>query len=145
MTTIKQYQKFSTEYTTIQMALPDTEPRCTELCTLAGVTYVAVPDGVVLPLQPEEITVKDVVLTAELIAAIKAESPHTQLIDVRIREKIRERYDAEGEMYCARVSVGALMGIYVMEPGEQAAVLAYSAYIESVRQWGRDQRTALGL
>jgi len=50
MTTIYSYAKFSTPHTVIQMTLPDNQGaddslRCTELCTLDGTTYVAVPDG----------------------------------------------------------------------------------------------------
>lgn len=79
------------------MALPDSqgvndELHCTELCTLDGVTYVAVPAGVTLPDQPTEITMKVVTLTPELKSAIKAASPHVALISERMIQKIRGTY-----------------------------------------------------
>ena len=41
--------------------------------------------------------------------------------------------------------VGAALGAYAFEPGEQDALLAFGAHVESCRQWGREQRAALGL
>ncbi|MEI7816176.1 MAG: hypothetical protein WCI45_03180 [Desulfuromonadales bacterium] len=117
----------------------------TELCTIEGLTYISIPDSVALPAQPEQVVLTEVALTPELADAIKAVSPHVRLIDERIKAKIRERYDAESEMYFARISIGAITGQYIMEPGEAAKVAAYGAYVEEVRQWGRDQRAGFGL
>jgi hypothetical protein len=117
----------------------------TELATIDGTTYVHVPDSAVLPEQPIEIDVAPVSLTADLAEAIKAASPHVRLVNERIKAKIRERYDAEDEMYFARVSIGAITGQYTMEPGEAEKVTAYGAYVEEVRQWGRNQRAGFGL
>lgn len=119
--------------------------RVTELCTIDSVAYISVPAGVTLPEQPPQVVLTDVTLTTGLADAIKAASPHVRLINERIRQKIRDKYDAENEMYFARISIGVVMGAYTFLPGEQDAVLAYGAYVEEVRQWGRDQRAALGL
>jgi len=164
-TTIIAYRKAQTEHTTISLALPDPylepdAPRCTELCTLDGVTYVAAPDGVVLPEQPPEIAesvaavaltrelreqIQAIALTPELREQIKAASPHCRMIADQMQGQIRARYSAEDEMYFARIGAGAALGLYTFEPGEQEAIAAYGAHVEAVRQWGRAERAKLGV
>lgn len=123
----------------------DDSVRCTELATIDGITYVAVPAGVTLPEQPSQITVSPVTPDAALIAQIKAASPHVALISERMIQKIRARYTPDDEMYFARISIGALTARYAMEPGEATAVSDYGVFVEGVRQWGRDERARLGL
>ena len=142
------YTKVSTPYTIIQMALPyemDSENQCTELCTLEGVTYVSVPDSVTLPDQPAELTITEATITPELRDAIKAESPHCRLITERMEQRIRERYSLSDEQFFSRIGVGAALGAYTFAPGEQDELLAFGAYVEAARQWGRDERAKLGL
>ncbi len=144
-------RKVSDAYTTYQLQLPDSQGaddaiRCTELCTLAdGYTYYAVPDGVTLPDQPDQISVQSVTLTAELREQIKGASSHCAFIAERMQQMIRARYSPDDEMYFARIGTGAALGVYQFEAGEEAAVLEYGAYVESVRQWGRAERALLGL
>lgn len=150
MTTILSYTKVFTPYTVIQMALPDSqgandELHCTKLCTLEGVTYVAVPAGVTLPAQPAEITVAPVTLTPELKSAIKTASPHVVLIDQRTEQKIRDVYSTSNEAKFARIGVGALLGAYIFAAGEEEELLAFGAHCEAARQWGRNERAKLGL
>ena len=142
------YTKVSTPYTTIQMALPyemGSENQCTELCTLEGVTYVSVPDSVTLPDQPTELTITEATITPELRDAIKAESPHCRLITERMEMRISSKYSLSDEQYFARIGVGAALGAYTFAPGEQDELLAFGAYVEAARQWGRDERAKLGL
>ena len=142
------YTKVSTPYTTIQMALPyemDGGNQCTELCTLEGVTYVSVPDSVTLPDQPTELTITQATITPELRDAIKAESPHCRLITERMEMRISSKYSLSDEQYFARIGVGAALGAYTFAPGEQDELLAFGAYVEAARQWGRDERAKLGL
>ena len=142
------YTKVSTPYTTIQMALPyemDSENQCTELCTLEGVTYVSVPDSVTLPDQPAELTITEATITPELRDQIKAASPHGALIAKRMEQRIRERYSLSDEQFFSRIGVGAALGAYTFAPGEQDELLAFGAYVEAARQWGRDERAKLGL
>jgi hypothetical protein len=132
------------------MALPDSqgandELHCTELCTLDGVTYVAVPVGVTLPAQPAEITVEAVTLTPELKAAIKAASPHVALISERMIQKIRGAYSIDDEMFFARIGVGAATGMYAPTVDEMADMQVFGLFVEDVREWGRDERAKLGL
>lgn len=132
------------------MALPDSQEgndalRCTELCTLDGVTYVAAPADVVLPLQPNEITLAPVVLTPELREQIKAASPHVALLAERMEQQIRTRYSLSDEQKYARIGVGAALGVYALGEGEQDELIAFGAFVEGVRQWGRDERAKLGL
>lgn len=144
---IYSYQKHIDDIRTVEMRLPESgmERLGQELATIDGITYVFVPDTATLPPQPPEITVTPIILTDALREQLKAESPHCQLIDARIQEKIREKYSAEDEMYYARISVGVLMGAYTYQNGEQQAVLDYGVYVESVRQWARAERSKLGL
>ena len=142
------YTKVSTPYTTIQMALPyemDSENQCTELCTLDDVTYVAVPDSVTLPDQPTELTITEATITPELRDQIKAASPHVALIAKRMEQRIRERYSLSDEQFFSRIGVGVALGAYTFGAGEQDALLAFGAYVEAARQWGRDERAKLGL
>ena len=142
------YTKVSTPYTTIQMALPyemDSENQCTELCTLGGVTYVSVPDSVTLPDQPAELTITEATITPELRDQIKAASPHCRLITERMEMRISSKYSLSDEQYFARIGVGAALGAYTFAPGEQDELLAFGAYVEAARQWGRDERAKLGL
>jgi hypothetical protein len=115
-----------------------------ELVTLDGITYVSISAGIE-PVIPAGIELTELPADDPARELLKTEAPYFQLINQRIKEKIRERYDAEDEMYFARISVGALMGAYQMQPGEQQAVLAYGEYVESIRQWARDERAAVGL
>lgn len=145
---IYKYTKLETPYTTIQMALPyemDSENQCTELCTLEGVTYVSVPDSVTLPDQPAELTITEATITPELRDQIKAASPHVALIAKRMEQRIRERYSLSDEQFFSRIGVGVALGAYTFGVGEQDALLAFGAWVETVRQWGRDERAKLGL
>ena len=146
---IYSYQKHIDALRTVEIALPTDATNHqrigTELATVNGTTYVFLPNGAKLPAQPSEITVVTVTLTPEISDAIKAVSPHVWLINEQIKEKIRNKYSSEDEMYFARISIGAITGQYTMEPGEADKVAAYGAYVESIRQWGRDQRAAIGL
>ena len=141
---IVSYVKQADAYTVYQLAAPDGS---TELCTLDGVTYVSVPDGE-LPAQPAQIAasvIDPVTLTTELREAIKAASPHCQLIHQRMEDKIRERYSLSDEQYFSRIASGAALGYYTFETGEAESLQAFGLYVESVRQWGREQRALLGL
>lgn len=144
MAHIVSYQKQSDAYTTYQLLTGDGS---TELCTIDGTTYISVPDGD-LPVQPTEIAasvVDPVVLTTEMREAIKAASTHCQLIHERMEAKIRARYSLSDEQYFARIASGVALGMYTFDAGEQDALAAFAAYVEEVRQWGREQRALLGL
>ena len=137
MTKIYKYQKVQDAYTTYCLVEPDynlleTEDRITELCTIDGITYVSVPASITLPEQPEQITVEEVVLTDELKAAIKSESPHVQLINERVVAKIREIYSLNDEIKMIRLS-------------PSAESTAYNEYVETCRAWGKTEKARLGV
>jgi len=149
-TSIVRYRKVSDQYTTYLLAEPERSsgesPSVTELAVLEdGYTYVAVPEGVTLPDQPSQITVEPVTMTPLLREQLKAASPHCQLITQRMQEQIRSNYSLEDEMYFARIGVGAVNGLYTPAPEEMQAMTVFGEFVESVRQWGRDQRALLGL
>lgn len=120
----------------------------TELATIDGTTYVALPDGAVLPAdQPTEIasSIATVTLDPVLREQIKAASPHCKLIAQRMVEQIRGAYSIDDEMYFARIGVGAATGMYQPSSDELQAMTVFGAFVESVREWGRQQRAELGL
>ena len=116
-----------------------------ELAELDDWYYVFVPVEAVLPEQRPEIGWQEVTLTDELKERIKAVSRPCHLIADRMQQMIRGAYSLEDEQYFARIGVGVALGAYTFLPGEQEALLAFGAHVESVRQWGRDERAKIGL
>lgn len=91
MPSIVSYQPYITRDRSITLALPadaDGNPLGTVLGVLDdGDTYVAIPDGAVLPAsQPPEIaaSVQPVTLTDAQKAALRAVSPDVQLVEARM-------------------------------------------------------------
>lgn len=110
-------------------------PLGTELATVDGVTYVALPDGAALPAnQPAEVSasIQLVTLTDTLRDAIKAASPHYALINARVIEQIRTRYSQDDEIKCLRLA-----------PSPETT--AWNAWAEDCRTWGKQEKTKLGL
>jgi len=140
MSYIVSYQKHITTEITRELRLPEGaeqhERIGTELATVDGVTYVALPDGAVLPAnQPEEIAasiVNPAVLTDAVRDTIKAASPHVRLINQRVIERIRAVYSIDDEIKCLRLA-------------PSADTTAYNDYVEDCRAWGREQKAALGM
>ena len=116
-----------------------------ELAELNGWHYVFVPDGVTLPDQHDDIQWQAVTLTDAEREQIKAVSRPCQLIAEEMQRRIRAVYSVEDEQYFARIGVGVVLGVYQFQPGEQEALLAFGAHVESVRQWGRAERVKIGL
>ena len=131
MPSIFSYQKYITSEITREFVFPYDSGGC-ELGTVNGITYVSVPDGVTLPPQPTEINIIKVVLTEDEIKSIKLVSPHTKLIDARVREKIATKYATSDEIKLIRTSPS-------VEFDE------YNAFVESCRLWGKTETEALGL
>lgn len=151
MTFIVSYQKHVDAFCNRELRLPqDAQAQFlgTELATIDGTTYVALPDGATLPAdQPTEIagTIATVTLDPVLREQIKAASPHCKLIAQRMVEQIRAAYSIDDEMYFARIGVGAATGMYQPSSDELQAMTVFGEFVESVRQWGRQQRAELGL
>lgn len=116
-----------------------------ELCTLDNVTYVSIPEGLAIPEQHPEITLTPVIVDYGLRERIKASSRACQLIAEEMQQRIRAQYSVEDEQYFARIGVGAALGAYTFQPGEQEVLLGFGAFVEEVRQWGRERREELGL
>ena len=154
MTSIVRYRIVSDALTTYRLKEPTnpdaTTPRCTELCTLDdGYTYVAVPEGAVLP-DDQPVSVSESLeevspLPDDVRMQILAASTHCRLIADRVIERIRERYPLDDELFLNRIATGVANGLYVYQDGEEAEVIAFGAWAEECRQWGRAQRAALGL
>lgn len=68
-----------------------------------------------------------------------------QAIGDEMQRKIREKYALEDEQYFARIGVGVALGVYEFQAGEREALLEFGAFVESIRQWGRDERARLAL
>lgn len=130
MTQIISYTKRSNPYTVIQLNAPEGS---NELCTLGDLTYVSIPADTSLPEQPPElIDITTVTVTPELRQEISNASPHVQLIRQRVREKIADAYPLHEEIKLLRMAPSAEFEVY-------------NAHAESCREWGRQQKAALGL
>lgn len=116
-----------------------------EIAIIDNWRYVYFPDNVTIPDQPTEIQWTPLTLTDELKEQIKANSRQCQLISQWMQERIRATYPLEDEQYFSRIGVGVALGAYTFQPGEQEALLAFGAFVESVRQWGRAERAKIGL
>ncbi len=116
-----------------------------DLAEIDGWWYVYVPDEASLPDQHNEICLSAVTLTEELRDKIKNISKSCELINQRMQDKIRAKYSLEDEQYFARIGVGVALGVYQFQAGEQEALLEFGNFVESVRQWGRDERGKIGL
>lgn len=117
-----------------------------ELCELAGKTYVTVPEGAAaLPEQHPEIKLEPVVVDAGLRDQLLVNSRACQLIAQAIIDNIRSKYTIDDEMYFARIGVGAATGLYQPTESEMRELANFGAFVESVREWGRNQRLGLGL
>lgn len=103
------------------------------------------PAGLTLPAQPLELTITPVLLTDALKEQIKAASPHVALVSERMVQKIRSKFTIDDEMFFARIGVGAALGMYAPTGPEQVAMQDFGAFVEGVRQWGRDERAKMGL
>lgn len=148
------YRKVISRDTTIALRLPldatQGRPTAQELATLPdGRTVVMLPGGLTLPTdQPPEVasTIEYLSpLAADVREQIKAASPHVALISQRMIAMIRDAYSIDDEMYFARIGVGAATGMYTPTSDELQAMTVFGEYVESVRQWGRQQRAELGL
>lgn len=116
-----------------------------EIAIIDDWRYVYFPDNVTVPEQPPEIQWTELTLTDELKKQIKSNSRQCELISLWMQERIRAKYPLEEEQYFSRIGVGVALGVYEFQPGEQEALLAFSTFVEDVREWGRQQRAALGL
>jgi hypothetical protein len=138
MPTIIAYTKHITAEVTRELRLPEDAAHQrlgTELATVDGVTYVSLPDGATLPAdQPSEIaaSIAAVTLTDALRDAIKAASPHVRLVNERVRTAIAERYSMADEIKMLRTA-----------PSPEC--IAYNAYAEDCRLWGRNEKAKWGL
>ena len=95
---IYSYTKITDEYTTYTIIEPDYkegDEHITELCMIGDITYIFVPDILVLPEQPTQITLSEVIPSEALYQAIEKVSPHAQLINRRIADGLITM--AEGE------------------------------------------------
>lgn len=123
MEKIYKYRKITDDITTYCLLEPDynllaTDERVKELATIAGYTYVSVPDGIILPPQPNNIVL------------IEAESPLLEIINQQVVEMIRLRYSINDEIKMLRIG-----------PSDETS--AYNAYVEECRACGRGEKEKL--
>ncbi len=115
-----------------------------------GRTIVALFDGQQLPTdQPapikDSIEVLPLPLRTELNEAIRAASPHTRLISRRVQDRIRAKYSAEDELKLNRIGTHHAMGLSKASAEDLQAIKDFGAYVEQCRDWGRAERSKLGL
>lgn len=137
MPKIYSYSKHTTKFTTITVVEPDSqdaEDRITELCVIDGITYISVPDTMLLPSQSKEIALAEIFLNDELKEKIKAVSVHVQLIDQRVRDKIAEKYSVNDEIKALR-----------KRDKDKIKFDEYDAYVEECCVWGDAEKAKFGL
>lgn len=141
MPSLVAYRKAINALHTWELRLPESAPgqrQGQEIATLAdGRTIVSLPDGATLPTdQPAQIAASIQTLPsplpAELREEIRAVSPQVAYINQRVVQRIRERYSVDDEIKLLRIA-----------PSPETA--AWNDHVEDCRQWGREQRAALGL
>lgn len=98
---------------------------------------MSLPDGATLPTQqPAQIVASIETLPNPLPNSlrdeIRAASPQVAYIQQRVVERIRARYSVDDEIKLLRIA-----------PSPETS--AWNDYVEDCRQWGREQRAALGL
>lgn len=106
-----------------------------ELCTIDGVTYVSIPNGALIDQdQPQEVaaSLEAVTLDAVTREQVCAASTHVELIRNRVRAMIEDQYSVYDEIKLIRTAPSAEFD-------------AYNEHAELCRQWGREQKAALGL
>lgn len=131
-----------TEY---RLGWDSTEENPIDLCEIDGWRYISVPETLTVTV-PEEITTWQLAdITSELKEQIKANSSICQTIAQRVIDRIRAKYPLDEELYLARIAVGSLQGTYQLQPGESELLASYQADVEAAREWGRQERTKLGL
>jgi len=135
------YRKVINAIHTWELQLPESAPgqrHGQEIATLAdGRTIVSLPDGAtLLAQQPAQIATSIEMLPSPLPTALRDEirvaSPQVAYIQKRVVERIRSRYTVDDEIKLLRIA-----------PSPETA--AWNDYVEDCRQWGREQRAALGL
>ena len=137
MPKIMKYRKITDEYTTYTAIDNEEEDKkITELCTIGDETYISVPDELVLPKQPEEITLEPVVMTTELREGIEEKSPHIQLIKKRVKEKIAKKFSIEDELKIIRNKINDI---------DIEKYTEYNAYIEGCVAEGKVKKEELGI
>ncbi len=139
MTSLIAYRKHIDATYTRELRLPEApqgQPAGQELCTLAdGRTVVALFDGHALPAEQHadiSASIEPLTLTDTLRSEIKATSPHVRLINQRVQDAIAQRYSLADEIKLLRTA-----------PSDE--MLAYNAYAEECRAWGRAEKAKLGL
>ena len=103
----------------------------TELSTIYGVSYASVQDASAV-IDPHNIGFKIEVVDDEVRENLCAQSPHVQLIQQRVRDKIAELYSVYDE-------------ITLLPTAPSPEFYEYTTYFESCRQGGREQKALLGL
>ena len=63
----------------------------------------------------------------------------------RTEEMVRSSFSAEEEAILNRKTLGAVLGMYQMTPGEQAEMAAFAAVTEQARQAGIEARADMAL
>ena len=111
----------------------DSQNRIVELCTVEGITYISVPDSVELPKQSLEVmqTLSEVDgADIKTIDVIKQSSPHIQLINDRVVERIRFVYSLNDE-------------IKMLRTAPSAESTTNSLFVEECRAWGKSEKKKL--
>jgi len=95
---IYKYRKVTDQYTTYNIVEPDYSEgdlKIIDLATIDGVSYVFMPDGVILPNQPKQVVLEECIVDEALYNMIERSSSHTELINRRINDGILTMTEGE--------------------------------------------------
>ena len=116
-----------------------------ELCDLDGETIISVSDGVALPDQSKEIKLKELKPDDLLIEKIKQSSPHVQLINERVVDRIRQKIGINDELKIISKMLKFLVAKTAPDTGSLAEFDAYIVHVETCRAWGAGEKAKLGV
>ena len=161
MSKIMSYKIERDKFTSYTLIHPDYEindqDRITELCTIDDLTYISVPDGVVLPEQFEQVqrTLKEVVLSKELKDKIRQASVHYRLINERIKDILPKMKPEEGryfmlsfdpvKMDTEKAKYGVSAETLNVKEALTPHIKESAGYAQEIEQWGVEQKAKLGL
>ena len=106
-----------------------------ELGTIDGITYVAVPDGYVLPPQPKQIadSIKEVSPDSEIIAKLADAFPVIRLIKRRMAGlEVKTRLSKQDEL-----TFGLITGIVPPVLTEKSTYLTLPEFVLECRSWDK--------
>ena len=140
MPKLYKYKKIIDEYTTHTVQ----GEGVLELCEIDGKTIICVPDNSRLEVPEKVKTLEELILTDAVKQVIKKNSDHIQLINRRVVEKIREKYDMNDEMKLIKKMLRFLVTKTAPDVGSLSEFNLYITHVDTCITWGNEEKAKLG-